>query len=124
MNTLFFKQGIADARRISSLFAVVALACLGTACGSEPQAPEQAGRAGVTAPAARPQEGMPVSAREAALATQTAVTFGYDAQGRLQWAEYPASTKRIVHTLDVAGNRTQRVIDTTITNPNPVPPTP
>ncbi|MBZ4417071.1 hypothetical protein [Myxococcus sp. RHSTA-1-4] len=67
---------------------------------------------------------MPVSAREAALATQTAVTFGYDAQGRLQWAEYPASTKRIVHTLDVAGNRTQRVIDTTITNPNPVPPTP
>ncbi|MBZ4420713.1 hypothetical protein [Myxococcus sp. RHSTA-1-4] len=99
------------------------LMAFGTACGQGEKAPETP--PGNTPAAVRNTgEREPVATRRDALATQTAVTYGYDALGRLAWAEYPASTKRIVYSYDSAGNRTQRVIDTTITNPTPALPTP
>src|SRR5262245_20595017 len=59
------------------------------------------------------------SAASTALETQAAVTFTYDALGRLKIVEYPNATKRIVHNLDAAGNRTQRIIDQTISQAAP-----
>ncbi len=108
-------------RRVSGL-SLWAFIAFGAACGSGAKAPETT--SGGESPSVAREGSVAVSTRQDALVTQTAVTYGYDALGRLAWAEYPASTKRIVYSYDSAGNRTQRVIDTTITNPNPTLPTP
>jgi hypothetical protein len=106
-------------RRVSGL-SLWAFIAFGAACGSGAKAPEKASGGESSAV----EHGEAVSTRQDALVTQTAVTYGYDALGRLAWAEYPASTKRIVYSYDSAGNRSQRAIDTTITNPSPTLPTP
>jgi hypothetical protein len=94
---------------------------VGVACGQGAKAPEApAGNAPAAGPGAEPA---PVATRRDALGSGV-ITYGYDALGRLAWAEYPGSGKRIVYSYDAVGNRTRRVIDTTITNPNPAFPTP
>lgn len=53
---------------------------------------------------------------------QTPAVMTYDALGRLQSVEYKSVTKRVKFDYDANGNRTQRVVDATITNTNPVVP--
>lgn len=59
---------------------------------------------------------------EALTGPQTVVTYQYDQRGRLRSAEYPNATKRIRVDQDKAGNRTQLVVDQTITNPDAAAP--
>jgi YD repeat-containing protein len=48
-----------------------------------------------------------------------AVAYGYDAVGQLTSAQYPSRTRRIRFVYDPAGNRTKRIVDSTITSADP-----